>query len=91
MDKLDVLMFILGFSAYLAIMLEFKANQRKLSLYDALQEKKRLYFEKLKDLKYQDELREKDKNKDKNKNKSEKDSGLSNDEDMSKILSGSVK
>lgn len=45
MDKVDILMAILGFAAYMAIMVDLRNYERKMAAYEAVQERRRKYAE----------------------------------------------
>lgn len=45
MDKIDILMAILGAAAYVAIMVDLRNYERKMAAFEAVQEKRRKYAE----------------------------------------------
>ncbi len=45
MDKVDVLMAILGVAAYMGIMIDLRNYERKMAAFEALQERRRKYAE----------------------------------------------
>ncbi|MDE7169624.1 MAG: hypothetical protein K2N67_05450 [Mucispirillum sp.] len=45
MDKIDILMVILGAASYIAIMTDLRSYERKIALFEAIQEKRRKYAE----------------------------------------------
>ncbi len=45
MDKIDILMAVLGAAAYMAIMVDLRNYERKMAAFEALQERRRKYAE----------------------------------------------
>ena len=45
MDKIDILMAILGIAAYMAIMVDLRNYERKMAAFEAVQERRRKYAE----------------------------------------------
>lgn len=45
MDKVDILMAVLGFAAYMAIMVDLRNYERKMAAFEAVQERRRKYAE----------------------------------------------
>ncbi len=45
MDKVDILMAMLGFAAYLAILVDLRNYERKMAAFEAVQEQRRRYAE----------------------------------------------
>ncbi len=45
MDKVDILMAILGFAAYFAILVDLRNYERKMAAYEIVQEQRRKYAE----------------------------------------------
>lgn len=45
MDKVDIMMAILGIVAYMAILIDLRDYERKMAAYEAVQEKRRKYAE----------------------------------------------
>ena len=45
MDKIDILMAILGVAAYMAIMVDLRNYERKMAAFEAVQERRRKYAE----------------------------------------------
>ena len=45
MDKIDILMAILGAAAYVAIMVDLRNYERKMAAFEAVQDKRRKYAE----------------------------------------------
>ena len=45
MDKIDILMAILGVAAYMAIMVDLRNYERKMAVFEAVQERRRKYAE----------------------------------------------
>ena len=43
MDKIDILMAVLGAAAYMAIMVDLRNYERKMAAFEALQERRRKY------------------------------------------------
>lgn len=45
MDKIDILMAVLGIVAYMAILIDLRDYERKMAAYEAVQERRRKYAE----------------------------------------------
>lgn len=58
MEKVDILIALLGFASYVAIMLDLRGYERKLAQYEEIQEKKRQYTLRLLEKRKADKARE---------------------------------
>lgn len=58
MEKVDILITLLGIASYIAIMMDLRNYERKLALFEELQEKKRIFNQRLLEKKKADHARE---------------------------------
>lgn len=58
MEKVDILITLLGIASYIAIMMDLRNYERKLALFEELQEKKRIFNQRLLEKRKADHARE---------------------------------